>query len=320
MQKVADFISGCFDLVIDDEIVVPLLDRVGFVERRLRTPSVIAPPRELDADSATLGVIFLQPMTGYPNEATVTWKLFPESVDRVSGAVTDAAGSLPVVLQPGANELCWETSFVDPVSPAMVDVWPVPSMFGRVTMWISWIALAVVAVLVLAFGSRAAGGGVPWARVGVLALVASGMAIASWIATRSALIDEARASEVVSALLNNVYRAFDVRDEGLVNEILGRSISGDLLNEVSVEIRRGLTLAGEGGVRAKVDEVDLEDLTLLESDGGIAVRCTWVVSSSMGHWGHIHQWRNRYVADLRIEDIDGVWRITAMELIGEERI
>jgi len=319
-QKAADLLARDFDLAVDGEVVSPVLDRAEFLERRLRTTSVIAPPRELTADSAILRAIFLQPTTGYPHEATVTWKLFPERVERISGAVTDAAGSLPVVLQPGGNELCWQTSFEDQLPPTMVDVWPVPSAFGRVAMWVSWFALAVVAVLLLGFGARAAGGGVPWASVGVLALAAAGLATGSWTATRSALIDEARASEVVSALLNNVYRAFDAHDERTVRKILGRSVSDELLTEVSDEIRRGLTLAGEGGVRAGAAEVDLENLTLLDSDGGIAARTTWVVTATVGHWGHIHHRRTRSSAEIRIDEIEGVWKITALELIDEQRL
>jgi hypothetical protein len=40
----------------------------------------------------------------------------------------------------------------------------------------------------------------------------------------------------------------------------------------------------------------------------------------VGHWGHIHQRVNQYVADLQIEPVDGVWKITGMELIEEQRL
>ncbi|MEX1309340.1 MAG: hypothetical protein AB1Z65_02880, partial [Candidatus Sulfomarinibacteraceae bacterium] len=318
-QKAADFLAEELDLAIDGERVDPLLDRVGFVERRLGASTVISEPRPLDSDSATLRAIFLQPMTGYPQDVTVAWSLFPEGDGRVLGAATDPAGSLPVVLGPGDNELCWRPSSALPPPPAVVDVWPVPSTIGRVIMWISWIALAVVAVLLLGFGARAAGGGVPWARVGVLALVAAGLAAGSWVSTRSALIDRARASEVVSALLNNVYLAAGVRDVHAAHELLGRSVSADLLAEVARETRDGLEVAGQGGVRASVQEVELTDVTMLDSESGIGVRCAWTVVSLVGHWGHNHQRVDRHRADLRIDDRDGVWKIVSWTSADNER-
>jgi len=41
---------------------------------------------------------------------------------------------------------------------------------------------------------------------------------------------------------------------------------------------------------------------------------------SAGHWGHIHQWKNRYDAEITIQAVDGVWKLTAMELKDEERL
>ena len=64
--------------------ITAVLDRVNFLERTLRTSTVITPPRELDAASLTLGAIFLHPMTGYPQEANVTWKHFIEPVGRIA--------------------------------------------------------------------------------------------------------------------------------------------------------------------------------------------------------------------------------------------
>ena len=318
-QKVADLLVADLDLAIDGERVEPLLDRVDFIERRLRASTVTPEPRELNTDSASLRVVLLKPMTGYPQDVTVAWRLFPEGGKLVFGAVTDLAGSLPVVLSPGDNELCWKPSSAIPAPPALMDVWPVPPTIGRLVMWISWIALAVVAVLLLGFGARAAGGGVPWARVGVLAVVAAGLTIGSWVSTRSALIDQARASQVASALLNNVYLAADARDVVVTRELLGRSVSGDLIAEVARETRDGLDVAGQGGVRANVQKVELTEVKMLGSESGIAVSCTWTVVSVVGHWGHNHQRTDHHAADLLIDDRDGVWKIVSWEAIEKQR-
>ena len=40
----------------------------------------------------------------------------------------------------------------------------------------------------------------------------------------------------------------------------------------------------------------------------------------MGHWGHIHTRVNRYDAVITIEPVDGVWKITDIEVVEEKRV
>ncbi len=146
-RRVAEFFSENLDLTIDGEPITPALDRVNFLERTLRTSTVISPPRELDAASATLGVIFLQPTTGYPQEVNVTWSLFPERVARIPGAATDEAGPLRFFLVPEDNILWWKNFLKNPTLPTLVDVEPPPSLLLRGAMYLGWLGVAVLAEL-----------------------------------------------------------------------------------------------------------------------------------------------------------------------------
>ncbi len=123
-------------------------------------------------------------------------------------------------------------------------------------------------------------------------------------------------------MLHNVYRAFDFRDEGAIYDVLDRSVSGDLLTQIYLETRRGLELASQGGARAKMKEVDLVEVEAQKLRGGpgFSARCVWTVAGSVGHWGHIHQRTNRYEAELTIQPVAGVWKVTELELLQEERI
>jgi hypothetical protein len=47
---------------------------------------------------------------------------------------------------------------------------------------------------------------------------------------------------------------------------------------------------------------------------------TWTVSGSVNHFGHVHYRQNRYVAALHIIAVEGVWKVTGIELIGEKRL
>jgi hypothetical protein len=146
---------------------------------------------------------------------------------------------------------------------------------------------------------------------GLVALVGGGQAGVS----------NERAGEVVGSLLHNVYRAFDFRDEERIYDTLARSVAGDLLEQIFLETRRGLELQSQGGARAKVKEVVLD---AIESQGAAAdafrARATWQVRGSVGHWGHVHERRNRYRADLGVAAIEGAWRLTSVEILEEERL
>ncbi len=119
-----------------------------------------------------------------------------------------------------------------------------------------------------------------------------------------------------------MYHAFDFRDEELIYDTLAHSVHGDLLTQIYLETRRGLELASQGGARAKVKQVEMYEVEAKKgrTGRGFSARCTWNVSGSVGHWGHIHQRTNRYVADLRIEPVDGVWKVTDLEVLEEERL
>jgi hypothetical protein len=145
----------------------------------------------------------------------------------------------------------------------------------------------------------------------------------SFVVTQSSRIDDQRSQEIVGALLallHNVYRAFDFREEEIIYDTLAHSVSGDLLTQTYLETRRGLELASQGGARAKVQEIEMLEVDAESEGPGFRATSTWNVAASVGHWGHIHQRRNRYVAELTVEPVDGVWKITSLELIEEKRL
>jgi hypothetical protein len=139
--------------------------------------------------------------------------------------------------------------------------------------------------------------------------------------SREARLDDERLQQLVGDLLHNVYRAFDFRGEEVIYVVLARSAAGDLLTDVYLEARRGLELASQGGARVKVKEVEVQDSTLVGSEGdSLTVEGRWNVTGSVGHWGHVHQRRNGYHAVLEITPVKGAWKLTGLEILQEERL
>ncbi|MBW2414283.1 MAG: hypothetical protein JRG76_07215 [Deltaproteobacteria bacterium] len=314
-RRVAEFLRAHHRVEIDGEAVEPELARINFLERTLRTSRVIDPPEELDLDSAILGVIFVYPVDGLPDRVRMDWDLWTDRVPRIPAASVDQAGPLPTMLEPDFRVLEWQNFLTNPELPTLTVLAAPPGALGRAALWLRWLAVAGL-VLSLALWTRRRGRGLGVACA-VLACASGGV---FWLAHDAGLSD-ARAREVVGGLLHNVYRAFDFRDDERIYDVLSTSVEGDLLEQIYLETRRGLELANQGGARARVKEVDLVELEASPSGGGgFRARTVWNVGGSVGHWGHMHQRRNRYRAEIDVASVDGSWKLVGLEILEEERL
>jgi hypothetical protein len=102
---------------------------------------------------------------------------------------------------------------------------------------------------------------------------------------------------------------------------LAHSVAGDLLADVYLETRKGLELANQGGAKVKVKTIEMLETGLTRADGdALTIEARWNVAGSVGHWGHIHQRTNIYHANVTVEDIDGNWKLSGLEILEEERL
>ncbi len=329
-QQVAEFLAKHAPVSVDGQPVQGYLDRIHFVRRSLRTTGVVDPPEDLDINTATLGVIFVYPIDRLPQTASLTWDLFGPRIQKVPAATTDEAGGLPAILSPDDPELRWQNFLTSPTLPAMMTV-TLPEKPTVSVPVISTLCFGLVlALLSISYRKSRSGSRVPNGVVvtGALALLLGVLALPYAQAslpnpmTRRATLETREAKEVLHALLYNVYRAFDHRDESLVYDRLAQSITGDLLTDVYLQVRRSMELENQGGARVKIDDVQLLEVDEeKESTGtGLAYRCRWTAAGSVGHWGHIHRRTNLYDAAITIESGDGIWKTTTIDLREEQRV
>ena len=206
--------------------------------------------------------------------------------------------------------------------PTLVEIAPPPGLGLRLAGWAGWFFLAVLAAILVRVGvDLLRGRGL--AKRGLAALlVCLLLAAGAFAVTLPGRLNDERSTEIVAGLLHNVYRAFDFRGEENIYDVLDQSVSGDLLTEIYLETRRGLELASQGGARAKVKEIEMLEVEPepLEGRQGISAHTRWNVSGSVGHWGHVHTRTNQYEAELTIEPVDGVWKLTGLTILQEERL
>jgi hypothetical protein len=321
--RVGHFLASHGLVLIDGQPAEGTLDRINFIYRTLRTSGVIDPPRDLDVYSATLGVIFVYPTDGLPEEVSLEWDLFDERIEVVGAAATDEAGGLPYFLTPGDNILRWQNFLTNPTIPGLVEVGAPPEGRSPGLVALLLVGLGGLGFLTVRHGRALRAGGRPPLRTVVTAAILGLIVVVALPGVmRSSGVSDEEAAEIIHGLLLNTYRAFDYREEDRIYDTLEQSISGELLTDVYLETRRSLELENQGGARAKVKEVEVLSAESEPLDGvtGFAAQGTWNVAGSVGHWGHIHQRRNQYEARFTIEAIDGVWKITGLEILQEERL
>ncbi|NCF61957.1 MAG: hypothetical protein GWP58_03820 [Gammaproteobacteria bacterium] len=319
-RRVVEFLAPHFRVKIDGVAVEGTLDRVNFLRRTLKSSTVVD-NQDIALLPATLGVIYVFPTAGLPQSVEMEWDVFTEKMQRVPTASVDQAGPLPVILEPDFNILRWDNYLKFPDIPTLVDIQAPPGPVQKISSWGRWVALGLsLTALAAIIGSRRKNG--KFSVAAVVSLVVSILATLFLVnENRQSSMNSQRLQQLAGNLLHNVYRAFDYRGEEVIYDVLSRSASGELLTDIYLETRRGLELANQGGARVKVKDIEVLDAVLVETNGdSLTVDSKWNVSGSVGHWGHVHQRRNGYHAMLEISEMGGVWKLTGLEILEEERL
>jgi hypothetical protein len=330
-QRIGEFMLERNPVLIDGEAGQPILDRTNYVTVGITGIRIVEAPERLEISTAIIGVILTYITDGIPQEVTVDWELFTDQVQRVPATSTDPAGPLPTYVTPDDNIHTWTNYLKNYVLPT-VEAVAVAGSVGKLEIPVATAGGAAVLVLLLVViaGRRRHG-----ASIRVPAIAAGLLVVASAAAwpfarvgfDRPASLAGTLASEqsaaLVETLLKNVYRAFDFREEDDVYDKLALVVSGDLLADIYLQSRQSLAVQQAGGAQAKVQELEIREASATrrdEGDLGYDVRAQWTALGTVGHWGHTHIRQNLYDAVLTIESIDGVWKITGMEVLEESRI
>lgn len=319
------------DLAIDGTRGAPVLDRVSFVKYARTGSTFVDQPERLPLDTATVGVIITYLTNGLPREVRSRWSLWSDRVQQVPTDSIDPAGGLPSQVTPDDDVQIW-TNYLQGYEPPQVVSFTVDP--DRLRMSIPWASvLCVVLAVFLLFRGLRQGLGTPRGRR--LALSALLLVIGA-VPLRGALtvsvprpgaltprLETAEARAVLDDLLRNMYRAFDFRAEEDVYDMLARSVDGRLLEHLYLLNRRALAVAQAGGAQARVDEVELRESRVEHLDApALAMRfhATWTAAGSVNHWGHVHRRTNQYEAEVTVAPVDGVWKITDLNVLAEERL
>ena len=108
-------------------------------------------------------------------------------------------------------------------------------------------------------------------------------------------------------------------------DVLAESVGGELLDSLYLQIKDGLRMEEQGGAVARVTATEIKE-QIIEDRGyenGVPTftsECTWNVSGTVEHWGHIHTRENQYQARFRVLPSEDAWKIVAMDVLNETQV
>jgi hypothetical protein len=136
-------------------------------------------------------------------------------------------------------------------------------------------------------------------------------------------MSEEDASALIAGLLENTYRAVNLRGEDEIYDRLSTSVDGDLVETIYLESRRRSVMPGQADTEAKligVRVVDVSDRTPASDGSGYSFTTTWMVTGTVRHWAHKHNRLNRYNGVITVRAVGDLWKISGLELLDETRL
>jgi len=341
-RKVGAFLAGRNPVRIDGAPAAPpQLDRVVFVRFQREGVVPVKESGRLDVDTALLGVVLTYLTENPARSVALRWDLFgldaaPRQLSVIQGKETfDGYMSLK---QP---EFAWsQDESLEPAPAAVVEtagpgrqgrppVDQADSLLFRAALLLGFTVCLSFALLASSgFKQRPLSAGLAL----LLLLTTAVAALPPRLAVQASAtepgragLDEAQAKDLLTALLHNAYRAFQLRDEVKTYDRLAKSLGGDLLDDIYLQQRRAVLRQAEGlGGEGKVDRIEVLESRvrpLAAAPWAWQVDARWVAHGTVSHWGHAHERHNLYQARLTLRPADGgQWKIVGLEFIGGQRL
>ena len=327
---VAEKIKALFSIgnpvVIDNVQVAPVFDRIDFYGLDLKDFAMQAERRKVSMVNGRVGIIMSYSTKGMPRDVKLTWDKFNDNLKTVDSIVfafedvdktefsmfledntfkwnsKDRPAPLPITNVIADSELSEPATTELPVISTVLGVFALPlillSFFSHKPLAVNLLATMLVIGAFLTFGIR--------------------HAVSTPFSVREPIRDNV-AQDVFEQLHRNLFRAFDYHNESDIYDALARSVDGELLRRLYLEINDTLKVAEQGGAVSRIDEVRVLGGKLLPATSndttiGFNFRSQWELLGTVEHWGHIHERNNTYDAIFRIELIENDWKIREMQI------
>jgi hypothetical protein len=129
---------------------------------------------------------------------------------------------------------------------------------------------------------------------------------------------------IMSKVLEDTYRALNIKDEDELYDTLAESVTVDLVGDLYLDNRRRLTAGTRQGTEVTIRGVSVLDIgdptEVAAAEGGYSYDCRWAVVARVQHLQHVHHRRQIYSGVLTLRAEESRWKIAGVELHSEDRV
>lgn len=333
-KLIEDWLGNSNPAMINDQMVPPEFTRIDFYGLDLKDFARQAEAREVSLANGRAGIIMTyRPQEDFIRNVALSWDAFSSALRKVEAvAFTGPKGierfEFSRFKKPQENEFRWQadpSNLPAPIEEVEAVYPPKPQLFFSPAS-LALIGLGVVSVLVLPRSQR------------LISFALSVFGLVLWPVAQTSIdhpwkppetLSEEQAEDAFGQLHAGMYRALDFGSEEKIYEVLETNVDGQLLEDLYLQLRESLKMKEQGGAVARVQSVErLEGQVAQEQETetesvpwpGFQYRCTWTVSGTVEHWGHIHERNNQFSALFNVQEQDGLWKITGLQMEDQESL
>ena len=332
-EEIRQWLRGENPVLINGERVLPEFSRIDFYSLNLSDFAAQAAQQKVSMASGRVGIIMTwKPATDIVRDVSLSWNLFYSAMTKIPAVVVAWRDRMEKFEfsrfnKPEENTLKWSCpTELLPTPIATVAAKPMAAPMLRIPLISLCLLIVACAWVFRTRGTRR------WAISMPLVL----MAAVSWnVSTLSVPhpwkplpeLSTAESDSAFQSLLQGMYRSLDFGTEDRVYDALAASVEGELLEDLYLQLLESLRVREQGGAVARIREVKSdagEVLPRTQSTAdvewpGFRYRARWTVAGTVEHWGHIHERQNQFDAAFTIEPRNGTWKITRMDILGQEQ-
>ena len=308
---VSEFFSDKFKVTIAGESGAFVPGEVRFIEPDTANLVEISNDDPVDAKDLMILLKSSAPLPGLDSKIEFSWDYFPEGSNKVPVRIADTLGTRLIEVSPESGLIDAEVKLAmnlrnTPEPP------PAPKVSAKGSPWL-FSAIAAVAVFLLLFRR--------WKSALAVGALAAGVWIFLGRQPLPGPVSPAQSVEITDRILENVYHAFNISGEDAQYDQLDAVLEGAALESTFLEVRRTTNKRSEDGSRVRVRNVNVLRAVPKQGEDGndLQTECQWETSGQIGHWGHFHNRRNIYSANISLAIVDGKWKATELDLNSRER-
>jgi hypothetical protein len=294
-----------------------ILNRGGVSSRQVPVPEKI--------DRAIIGITLIYDIEAYPDTISVDWTLFPTTSQQIEASAVDPHGASTFMISESDNQFSWKNRLAGYKVPEIkiIEIQRPAIPILSLAIWLSFILILGYRLLIKKNEPGKVSLAVTFSMI-VISFVSYPL---MRVEMKLPFLPEGKpnmesANQIMKDLLTNVYLAFDRRNEDQVYDRLSLTVTGDQLADIYMQNRQSMAMESRGGARAKVDEVNIEEIHAVNRNDqeGFVADVLWTVRGSVNHFGHTHYRQNQYRALVSFMDIEDTWKISNIETLDERRL